>query len=95
VTDCNAIKATVHKRDLIPRVARWWIYLQDFDFEVEYRKGKHVAHVDYLSRNPPNTVLAVNPIAEGTWLEIEQSKDRETKSIIAKINAGDPCSERF
>jgi hypothetical protein len=89
VTDCNAIKATVHKRDLIPRVARWWIYLQDFDFEVEYRKGKHVAHVDYLSRNPPNTVLAVNPIAEGTWLEIEQSKDRETKSIIAKINAGD------
>ncbi|KAH0820498.1 hypothetical protein GEV33_002293 [Tenebrio molitor] len=79
VTDCNAIKATVHKRDLIPRVARWWIYLQDFDFEVEYRKGKHVAHVDYLSRNPPNTVLA----------------DRETKSIIAKINAGDPVVSDF
>ncbi|KAH0811885.1 hypothetical protein GEV33_010906 [Tenebrio molitor] len=95
VTDCNAIKATVHKRDLIPRVARWWIYLQDFDFEVEYRKGKHVAHVDYLSRNPPNTVLAVNPIAEGTWLEMEQSKDRETKSIIARINAGDPVVSDF
>lgn len=52
ITDCNAIKSTVTKKDLSPRVARWWTYMQDFSFEVIYRKGQFVNHVDYLSRNP-------------------------------------------
>ncbi|XP_015435727.1 PREDICTED: uncharacterized protein LOC107191251 [Dufourea novaeangliae] len=51
ITDCNAIEATSTKRDLLPRIARWWIYLKDFTFDLEYRKGKQVEHVDYLSRN--------------------------------------------
>lgn len=39
VTDCNAMKLTKSKKDLLPRVARWWVYLQDFDFALDYRKG--------------------------------------------------------
>ncbi|GBP44073.1 Retrovirus-related Pol polyprotein from transposon 17.6 [Eumeta japonica] len=35
VTDCNALKATERKKDLLPRVARWWIYYQDFHFTIE------------------------------------------------------------
>jgi hypothetical protein len=31
-TDCNSIRATALKRDLHPRVARWWIKLQDYDY---------------------------------------------------------------
>lgn len=52
VTDCNAVKSTMTKKDLIPRVARWWIAMQEFDFTIEYRKGLKMAHVDALSRNP-------------------------------------------
>lgn len=52
VTDCNAIKSTMTKRDLIPRVARWWIAMQEFDFTIEYRAGVTMMHVDALSRNP-------------------------------------------
>lgn len=52
VTDCNSIKSTMNKKDLSPRVARWWTYMQDFDFEITYKKGKYIGHVDFLSRNP-------------------------------------------
>lgn len=58
VTDCNAIKSTMTKKDLIPRVARWWIAMQEFDFIVEYRSGSKMTHVDALSRNP---IDAENP----------------------------------
>ena len=51
-TDCNSVRATALKKNLHPRVARWWIKLQDYDFSVEYRPGHKMAHVDYLSRNP-------------------------------------------
>lgn len=54
-TDCNSLRATFLKRDLIPRVARWWISMQEFNFSIEYRPGKSMAYVDALSRNPvPN-----------------------------------------
>lgn len=60
VTDCNSIKATMNKRDLSPRVARWWTLMQDFNFEIIYRKGKYISHVDFLSRNPVETSKYVN-----------------------------------
>lgn len=52
VTDCNSLKASRHKRDLTPRVHRWWAFLQNFQFEIEYRKGDKLAHADFFSRNP-------------------------------------------
>jgi hypothetical protein len=51
VTDCNAIRTTMTKRDLIPRLGRWWLLTQEYDFIVEYRAGQKMAHVDALSRN--------------------------------------------
>lgn len=95
VTDCNAIKATAHKKDIVPRVARWWLYLQDFDFKVEYRKGKYVQHVDYLSRNPPCNPVEVNVIHSGSWLEVEQSKDAETQELLERIRQGDTVTSDF
>lgn len=52
ITDCNSLKASRHKKELTPRVHRWWSYLQSFQFEIEYRKGERLAHADYFSRNP-------------------------------------------
>lgn len=52
VTDCTAVRATLLKKDLLPRVARWWMALQEYDMEIEYRPGVRMQHVDALSRNP-------------------------------------------
>ena len=54
VTDCSAVRETLLKRDLVPRVAHWWIVLQEYDMELEYRPGTKMQHVDALSREPVN-----------------------------------------
>lgn len=56
VTDCNSLKASRNKIDLTPRVHRWWAYLQAFDFDIVYREGKNMSHVDFLSRNPSSQI---------------------------------------
>lgn len=52
VTDCLSLKATQNKKDLIPRVQRWWSFLQSYNFTIEYRKAERMSHADFLSRNP-------------------------------------------
>lgn len=89
VTDCNALKATKEKKNLLPRVARWWIFLQDFEFEIVYRKGKTLSHVDYFSRNvPTKSCYQIESLSE-TWLHIEQQNDPGTLEIIEKTKGGD------
>lgn len=51
ITDCNSLRATFMKRDMILRVARWWNLIQEFDCDVKYKPGQGMCHVDALSRN--------------------------------------------
>lgn len=90
LTDCNAVRATLTKRDLIPRIARWWVQLQEYDFVIEYRPGTRMAHVDALSRNlvdPPTTsdlhILDVLPVesTDQDWITTVQSADDEVRKI--------------
>lgn len=50
VTDCNAFAMTMKKKDVPLRVARWALFLQEFDYEIEHRSGTKMRHVDALSR---------------------------------------------
>lgn len=50
VTDCVAIKGTMSKADLVPRIARWVLLLEDFDYEIKHRAGVRMKHADALSR---------------------------------------------
>lgn len=87
VTDCNSLKASRNKKELLPRVHRWWAYLQSFDFDIEYRKGERIPHVDFLSRNP--TTLNINNVLNYTdWLEVEQKNDSESQDIMKSIKDG-------
>lgn len=79
ITDCSAVRATMTKKEINPRVARWWIYLQDYNFDIEYRPGRRVAHVDYLSRNP--VCLAYEFTTSENLLEC-QLADEELSKIV-------------
>lgn len=50
ITDCNAFALTMRKQDIPPRVSRWALFLQEFDYQIEQRSGSKMKHVDALSR---------------------------------------------
>lgn len=90
VTDCSALRSTFSKRDIIPRVARWWLLLQEFQCTVEYRSGVRMAHVDALSRNPiedSETCSSIDhypsvlSISSEDWLQTLQFGDSELGRI--------------
>lgn len=102
VTDCNSLRATFLKRDLIPRVARWWISMQEYNISIEYRPGKSMAHVDALSRNPsPNRSTVVDGCesimevteSEFDWLSTVQTADTELQRKISILK--DPATDNI
>lgn len=87
ISDCNALRSTFTKRDLIPRIARWWIQFLEFDCTIEYRPGERMSHVDALSRGPvsmePEQIHTLDVLSVGTedWISTVQSSDDEIKRI--------------
>lgn len=108
VTDCNAIKSTMTKRDLSPRVARWWTLMQDFRFEIVYKKGQYISHVDFLSRNPTEppqskrnillpevNLIEIDNNVSRSWLKVAQDNDSETQALISQLASGDLDPNRY
>lgn len=51
-TDCFPFQKTMSKKDISPNIAKWIIFLEDFDYKIVHRPGKQMKHVDALSRYP-------------------------------------------
>ncbi|KAG6462530.1 hypothetical protein O3G_MSEX013320 [Manduca sexta] len=87
VSDCNALRSTFTKRDLIPRISRWWIQFLEFDCDIEYRPGEKMAHVDALSRGAileeqqPTSILDILSVKIEDWITTVQSADDEVRRI--------------
>lgn len=89
VTDCNALRATFSKRDILPRIARWWLTLQEYDCNIIYRPNSNMLHVDALSRNPVDLVceesepeiLRTLAITQHDWLMSLQLTDPKISHI--------------
>lgn len=95
VTDCSALRYTLTKKDLVPRIARWWLLIQEFDFEIEYRPNCRMRHVDALSRNPieeipesftetvadKSDIIKVKQLGNRDWVKILQSQDEKCRYL--------------
>ncbi|CAJ0596627.1 unnamed protein product [Cylicocyclus nassatus] len=53
ITDHAPLKALLHRKDLIGRLAKYQVILQEFDITIVYRPGKANILCDTLSRHPP------------------------------------------
>ncbi|GFY78901.1 transposon Tf2-9 polyprotein [Trichonephila inaurata madagascariensis] len=39
ITDCSAFQKTMDKTDLVTRIARWALLLEEYDYEIVHRSG--------------------------------------------------------
>lgn len=100
LTDCAALRTTLTKRDLIPRIVRWWQQISEFDFEIEYRPGVNMRHVYALSRNTrlvsegDNSAFVYNIDTEN-WLLTLQMADPDIARIFKtlKPEIDEECKE--
>ncbi|KMQ85893.1 retrovirus-like pol polyprotein [Lasius niger] len=84
VTDCNALVYAINKANLNPCIARWTLLLQNYDFKVEHRPGKRMAHFDALSRQ----VCYLETLPLERELELRQLQDTRLKEIANELEFG-------
>lgn len=84
-TDCSAFTTTLSKKELTPKVARWTLLLQEFDYEVVHRPGKQMQHVDALSRHP---VMVVTNDEVTHKIIMAQENDEYIKTLKDLIREG-------
>lgn len=85
VTDCRALVYAISKAHLNPKIARWTIRLQNYNFKVVHKAGKQMAHVDALSR----AVCLVESIPFDKELELKQLVDPRLRIIAEKLEKED------
>lgn len=94
VTDCNAVRYALTKKDIIPRIARWVLSTQEFSYDIVHREGTRMQHVDALSRNPlqsgekTETELIMS-ITEADWLLSVQLQDPELTKVRDILESGE------
>lgn len=100
VTDCNAMKLTLGKREVSPKIERWALFLEEYDFELEHRAGDRMKHVDALSRQQVLIQDEINETeetgeenGEGSDLFVSkivlaQGRDENILTMIDSVNSG-------
>jgi transposase InsO family protein len=104
-TDCNSLKLLANKKDLNPRIGRWFVKLSEYNYTIEYQKGENNQVADALSRNPVEnaTEVPINGLPEilgitinTDWVAALQRTCDETKAVLQLLETGDRAThERF
>jgi len=89
VTDCISLVYAITKANLNPRIARWTLALQNYDFKVVHRPGDKMRHVDALSR----AIAYVHEMPLERELEFRQITDPRLRQISEELEFKD--SDKF
>ncbi|XP_055913761.1 uncharacterized protein LOC129947273 [Eupeodes corollae] len=87
VTDCRSLTQTLNKKILNPRISRWALELQDYDYVIEHRDSKRMNHVDALSRC--QNILIVEPDTFEHALAAAQQNDPIIKRLVEMLEKRD------
>jgi len=72
------------KKDWDPRIARWALLFQNYDFNIEHRAGNKMKHVDTLNRNT-NVLILIGNTFEQT-LSIIQIEDKDIDKLKERLS---------
>lgn len=87
VTDCQSLTLTLSKKLLNPKISRWALELQDYDYEIEHRVGTRMGHVDALSRC--TNIMIINDNSFENSLASAQHRDSIIKNIMSTLENKD------
>ncbi|GFX25935.1 transposon Tf2-6 polyprotein [Trichonephila clavipes] len=77
------------KKELITRIARWALQLEEFDYEIEHRAGSRMKHVDALSRYPVMMVCNDTLTSKLKKAQEEDDNIQTFKSLLEKQESGE------
>lgn len=83
-TDHRPLEWLMSKKEPTGRLARWALYLQQFEIEIGYKPGANNQNADCLSRNPVNLISTVE-FAADDWVQC-QHEDSFCRFIIDELN---------
>ncbi|GFX46990.1 hypothetical protein TNCV_316131 [Trichonephila clavipes] len=72
------------KKELITRISRWSLPLEEFDYEIEHRAGSRMKHVDALSRYPVMMVCNDTLTSKLKNAQEEDDNIQTLKSLLEK-----------
>ncbi|GFW96247.1 transposon Tf2-8 polyprotein [Trichonephila clavipes] len=72
------------KKELITRIARWALQLEEFDYEIEHRAGSRMKPIDALSRYPLMMVCNDTLTAKLKKAQEEDDNIQTLKSLLKK-----------
>lgn len=85
VTDCNSLVMAMKKININPRIARWSLVMQNYQFELSHRSASKIIHVDCLSRN----VMVVESMSFEDELLYKQLSDPKLKTLASELEITD------
>ncbi|GFU67110.1 retrovirus-related Pol polyprotein from transposon gypsy [Trichonephila clavipes] len=77
-------KRLCKKKELITRIARWALQLEEFDYKIEHRAGSRMKHVDALSRYPVMMVCNDTLTSKLKNAQEEDDNIQTLKSLLEK-----------
>ncbi|GFW36413.1 transposon Tf2-9 polyprotein [Trichonephila clavipes] len=88
-SDCSAFQKPMGKKDLVTRIARVAMLLEEFGYEIIHRPGQRMKHVDALSRYP------VMVMRDTLTLRLKNAQSEDERIITLKAPLGSGNSQEF
>ncbi|XP_054727437.1 uncharacterized protein LOC129237061 [Anastrepha obliqua] len=83
VTDCNSLTMTLEKKQLNPRIARWALEFENYNYKIKHRRGASMGHVDALSRREIAHIINADDVE--FQLQVAQERDKAIESIRNRL----------
>uniref|UniRef100_A0A182XQ23 Integrase catalytic domain-containing protein n=1 Tax=Anopheles quadriannulatus TaxID=34691 RepID=A0A182XQ23_ANOQN len=83
ITDSNSLVQTLKNRNASAKIARWSLFLENYDYTIQHRSGSSMAHVHALSRT--EAIGAIRELDIDFQLQLAQSRDPTIESIKSQL----------